>query len=141
MKGGGGVFILNTFIPFFYYLFLLGDDDRQVFRFKQQEITICCFGTNKSVRLILKNKEGYTVHYKTLKQATENGLVPRKIDRAVRFHPLAGLKEFIDLDIRKEQSVLYLYTKRNIFFGFFVCIFFLFFFLLLSLLVRSPREL
>ena len=63
---------------------------------------------NKSKKLIcsIEDKEKYVIHIRALKQALNNGLIPKKVHRVIQFNQEAWLKSYIDMNtkLRKEAK-------------------------------------
>ena len=53
---------------------------------------------------ILHDKERYIRHHRALKQALENGLILRKVHRALQFNQSRWLKKYIDLNSEKRKN-------------------------------------
>ena len=50
----------------------------------------------------IEDKEKYVVHIRALKQALNDGLILRKVHRAIKFNQRAWLKPYIHVNTKKE---------------------------------------
>ena len=50
------------------------------------------------------DKKNYAVHIKALKQALNNGLIPKKVHRVIQFNQKAGLKPYIDMNTKSRKE-------------------------------------
>ena len=57
---------------------------------------------NKSSKLVctLYDKENYVIHIRALKQALNQGLIPKKVHRVIKFYQEAWLKPYIDMNTK-----------------------------------------
>ena len=56
----------------------------------------------------LHDKTEYVIHTRNLKQASNNGLVLKKVHRGIKFNQNAWLKPYIDMNtgLRKKQEMI-----------------------------------
>ena len=52
----------------------------------------------------LHNKEKYIAHIRTLNQALNRGLIPKKVPRVIKFNQEPWLKPYIDINIELRQE-------------------------------------
>ena len=69
----------------------------EIFHFQQKEGKLKKY--NKFVCNI-NDKENFLVHIRALKQALNNGLIPKKVHRVIQFNQEAWLEEYIDMNIK-----------------------------------------
>ena len=50
------------------------------------------------------DKKNYAVHIKALKQALNNGLIPKKVHRVIQFNQKAGLKPYIAMNTKSRKE-------------------------------------
>ena len=62
---------------------------------------------NKSSKLVctLYDKENYVIHIRTLKRALNQGLIPKKVHRVIKFYQEAWLKPYININTKLRMEV------------------------------------
>ena len=53
----------------------------------------------------IEDKENYVVHIKTLNQASNHGLILKKVHRVIQFNQEAWLKPYIDMNTKLRKKV------------------------------------
>ena len=59
---------------------------------------------HKRLMTRLTDKTKYIIHYRALKQALENGLILKKIHKALQFRQKAWLKDYVDYNTRMRSQ-------------------------------------
>jgi len=58
----------------------------------------------KKLLSTLDDKEEYVIHYRALKQALENGLILKKVHRALKFKQEPWLKPYVEYNTEKRKQ-------------------------------------
>lgn len=67
---------------------------------------------HKKLLLTLNDKVRHVLHYRTLQQALDKGLVLKKVHRIVKFRQSAWLKEYIELNTKERQKTKHAFEKN-----------------------------